>query len=287
MNLFTVVILVIVAAYLFMIATKPQEGFIANLMWLPDKRPNNPDKVIMEQHIEAPYVQTPIYSVDDYEYNMIFQNETDKELSKKQIDRLTSQYPLDWSNHPPSSSVFQKGLDEMNTRLSSREGFQDTAEAANPYKEIDGSTLEPPADNELLELEERKILQTYKPSKNEDLVTYDLDDARKLIKKIYDAKGMVPTVVKKPNNVFEVIGVRKKDEKIVYEDEEAPVSASAMAAAGEATITVPPTAADIAVGLDPFYSPNEASRAGRWDYTRWTPGLERSFAPTFAQEKWS
>jgi len=108
-----------------------------------------------------------------------------------------------------------------------------------------------------------------------------------IIKKIYDAKGMVPTVVKKPNNVFEVIGVRKKDEKIVYEDEEAPVSAGAMAVAGEATITVPPTAADIAVGLDPFYSPNEASRAGRWDYTKWTPGLERSFAPTFAQKNWS
>jgi hypothetical protein len=183
--------------------------------------------------------------------------------------------------------VFQKGLEEMNSRLSSREGFQDTAEGTNPYKEIDGSTLEPPADNEILEREERKILQTYKPSKNEDLVTYDLEDARKLIKKIYDAKGMVPTVVKKPNNVFEVIGVRKKDEKIVYEDEEAPVSAGAMAVAGEATITVPPTAADIAVGLDPFYSPNEASRAGRWDYTKWTPGLERSFAPTFAQKNWS
>jgi hypothetical protein len=286
MDLFTVVILVIVAAYLFMVATKPQEGFVANLMWLPDKRPNEP-KVIMEQHIEAPYVQNPIYSVDDYEYNLVFQNETDKELSKKQIDRLTSQYPLDWSNHPPSSSVFQKGLEEMNSRLSSREGFQDTAEGTNPYKEIDGSTLEPPADNELLEQEERKILQTYKPSKNEDLVTYDLEDARKLIKKIYDAKGMVPTVVKKPNNVFEVVGVRKKDEKVVYEDEEAPVSAGATAMAGEATITVPPTAADIAVGLDPFYSPNEASRAGRWDYTKWTPGLERSFAPTFAQKNWS
>ena len=136
-------------------------------------------------------------------------------------------------------------------------------------------------------MEERKILQTYRPTHSESLTTYDLEDANKLIKKIYDAKGLVPTVVQKPNNVFEIVGVRKKDEKIVYEDEEAPAKMSAVGAAGEATITVPPTSADINVGLDPFYTPGPKGRTNRWDYTKPTSGLERSMAPTFAQENWS
>ena len=288
MNLFTALFILLIACYGLMIVTsgKTKEGFVANLLWLPDDRPRNPEKVIMEQHIEAPYVTSPIYKVDDYDLNVVYQNEGDKEMSQKRINELTARYPLDWSRHPPSSAVFQKGMAEMN------EGFQDSAEPSNkpftinPYKEVDGSSLTH-QDTSAVELQERKILQTYTPAKAESLTTYDLEDAKQLISKVYDAKGLIPTVVQKPNNVYEVIGVRKKDEKIVYEDEEAPAEAGPTAAAGEANITVPPVAADIAAGLDPFFTPSEgASRSNRWDYTRWSPGLERTFAPTQAQEKW-
>jgi hypothetical protein len=213
-------------------------------------------------------------------------------MSKEEINRLTAQRPMDWSGQPPNSAVFQKGFSELRQRdrqqqdANYSEGFQDTTSGFNPYKEIDGSSLQPP-DTSATEMEERKILQTYKPTHSESLTTYDLEDANKLIKKIYDAKGLVPTVIQKPNNVFEVVGVRKKDEKIIYEDEEAPAKMSAVGAAGEATITVPPTSADINVGLDPFYTPGPKGRTNRWDYTKATSGLERSMAPTFAQENWS
>ena len=63
---------------------------------------------IMEQHLEAPYVQEPINSLDDYEYNLIYQNENDKELSQDLKNRLTARYPLDWTVQPPSSTVFQQ-----------------------------------------------------------------------------------------------------------------------------------------------------------------------------------
>ncbi len=253
-----------------------------------------PTKVVMDQRVEAPYIQNPIYSIDDYEYNLIFQNEGDKELSKHEINRLTAQYPLDWSNQPPNSAVFQKGVAELRQRqdAASRnalaEGFQDTAKpiTLNPYREMEGESLTPP-DTTATEMEERKILQTYKPQKADSLTTYDLDDAKTLISKIYDAKGLIPTIVQKPDNVYEVVGTRRKDEKIVYEDEESPVKKEPVMEAGEATITVPPTAMDIAVGLDPFYTPQESTtRTNRWDYTKFTPGLERTFAPTFATENW-
>jgi hypothetical protein len=293
MNLLVAAILLVAVAYIGMLLTsmKQKEGFVANLLWLPDTRPNSPNDVIMEQNFAAPYVTTPIYSVDDYELNLISQYETDKEMSKEEINRLTAQRPMDWSNQPPNSAVFQKGISELRQRdrqqqdANYTEGFQDTASGFNPYKEIDGSSLQPP-DTSATEMEERKILQTYKPTHSESLTTYDLEDANKLIKKIYDAKGLVPTVVQKPNNVFEIVGVRKKDEKIIYEDEEAPAKMSAVGSAGEATITVPPTSADINVGLDPFYTPGPKGRTNRWDYTKPTSGLERSMAPTFAQENW-
>lgn len=244
---------------------------------------------LIEKRPEAPYIQTPINSVDDYEYNLIFQNEGDKELTRKEINRLTSQYPLDWSSQPPNSAQFQQGVQELRTQqAAAAEGFQDTATAAttlSPYKEIEGGALAPP-DTSVAEMSERKILQTYKPAKADSLTTYDLDDAKTLISKIYDAKGLIPTILQKEPNVYEVVGTRRKDEKVVYEDEEAPASANAVQTAGESTITVPPTAMDVAVGLDPFYSPNPSSRTNRWDYTKWTPGLERTFAPTFATEKW-
>jgi hypothetical protein len=294
MNLLVAAILLVAVAYIGMLLTsmKQKEGFVANLLWLPDTRPNSPNDVIMEQNFAAPYVTTPIYSVDDYELNLISQYETDKEISKEEINRLTAQRPMDWSNQPPNSAVFQKGFSELRQRdrqqqdANYTEGFQDTASGFNPYKEIDGSSLQPP-DTSATEMEERKILQTYKPTHSESLTTYDLEDANKLIKKIYDAKGLVPTVVQKPNNVFEIVGVRKKDEKIIYEDEEAPAKMSAVGSAGEATITVPPTSADINVGLDPFFTPGPKGRTNRWDYTKPTSGLERSMAPTFAQENWS
>ncbi len=243
-------------------------------------------EVMMEQRIEAPYVQNPIYSIDDYEYNLVFQNENDKELSKSEINRLTAQYPLDWSIQPPNSAVFQKGVSEMRQRQDAakyQEAFED--KNTNPYKEVDGSNMTPP-DTRAVEMEERKILQTYKPQKADSLTTYDLEDARDLIQKIYKAKGLIPEVVEKENNVYEIVGTRKIGEKIQFEDEPAQASSAPVAAAGEGTITVPPTAVDLSVGLDPFYTPTDTERTGRWDYNKWTPGLERTFAPTYATEKW-
>ena len=299
MNLLTVSVLLLVGFYIAMVAMsgKRTETFLAtnDQNRIPEAMPFvfTPTKVVMDQRVEAPYIQNPIYSIDDYEYNLIFQNEGDKELSKHEINRLTAQYPLDWSNQPPNSAVFQKGVAELRQRqdVASRnalaEGFQDTAKpiTLNPYREMEGESLTPP-DTTATEMEERKILQTYKPQKADSLTTYDLDDAKTLISKIYDAKGLIPTIVQKPDNVFEVVGTRRKDEKIVYEDEEAPAKKEPVMEAGEATITVPPTAMDIAVGLDPFYTPQPSNRMNRWDYTKFSPGLERTFAPTFATENW-
>jgi len=270
---------VCIVGYLMLYVTSKQylkEGYDC-------QAPQRKQKVIMEQQIEAPYVKQQILDVDDYEHNLVFQNEGDREVSKALINKLKSQYPMDWSTHPPSSSFFQQGLQKL------QEAFKDTPDhdtSIDPYRDLSNQALVPP-DTTQQELEERKILQTYKPKESGDLSTYNVDDAQELIRKIYDAKGLIPTVRHKENNVYEIIGTRRKDEKIVYEDEEAAAQKAPQMAAGEGLITVPVTAMDTAAGLDPFYSTSPASHVNRWDYQKFTPGLERMFAPSKPLQNWS
>jgi hypothetical protein len=242
----------------------------------------------MEQTTLDPVAQGQIKKLDDFEYNMVYQNESDRALSTAMRNKLMSQRPMDWSGLPPSSEQFQAGL---------RESFENASKTvpdnAKPYNNVNGGNMIPP-DTDATEMEERKILQAYKPPSTKELGSYSADEdmePEELIEKIYAVKGLVPTVAHKDGtNVYEVVGVRRKDEKVVYEDEEAPASVGPVRSVGEATIQVPPTAYDTAAAVDPFYdtsAPGGKTRIGKWDYQSWTPGLERMFAPTNDTQKWS
>lgn len=245
-----------------------------------------PGQVLMETTSLDPVARESIQSVNDYEYNMIYQNESDRELSTALKNKLMSQRPMDWAGLPPSSAQFQAGL---------RESFQNATptvpDEPHPYDSVSGNNMAPP-DMESVEMEERKILQAYHPPTAQDLGSYDEDEEpQQMIKRLYDTKGLIPSVAHKDGtNVYEIVGVRRKDEKIVYEDEEAPASTGSVAGAGEAQIVVPPTAYDTAAAKDPFYdttAPGGRTRLGKWDYQGWTPGLERMFAPTNPTKEWS
>ncbi len=242
-----------------------------------------------EEPADKPYVTRPINDVDDYEYNFVFQSEGDRELSKATINKLTAQYPLDWSGLPPSAMRFQEGFKQQQEAYANA---PPVPEGVNPFKEIDGSSLTPP-DTSAIEMEERKILSTYASKPPVPPAEYNIEDAKQLIDKIYEKKNLIPQVKVRDNNVYEVIGTRRKDEKVVYEgddvqeESEAPVvGTEAVNVAMEDQITIPQKASDIAAGLDPYYTPNTSTRTGRWDYMRWTPGLERMFAPTYPTQDW-
>ena len=256
---------------------------------MPETAPidSRPGRVVMEQTSLDPVAQGQIKKLDDFEYNMIYQNESDRALSTALRNKLMSQRPMDWAGLPPSSEQFQAGL---------RESFENASptvpDNAKPYQTVNGDNMVPP-DTEATEMEERKILQAYKPPSAQELGSYSADedmDPEDLIKKLYAVKGLVPTVAHKDGtNVYEVVGVRRKDEKVVYEDEEAPASLGPVRGAGEATIQVPATAYDTAAVVDPFYdtsAPGGKTRMGKWDYQSWTPGLERMFAPTNDTQNW-
>jgi len=247
---------------------------------------NKPGRVVMETTSLDPVAKGQIKKLDDYEYNMVYQNESDRELSLALKNKLMSQRPMDWSGMPPSSSQFQAGL-----RESFANGSSTVPEDAQPYQDMTGDGLNPP-DTEAVEMEERKILQTYKPPSANELGSYNPDeDPEKMIHRLYNAKGLIPQIAHQEGTpVYEIIGVRKVGEKVLYEDEHAPASIAPVRKAGEANIVVPPAAYDMAAAVDPFYDTSSGmskSRMGKWDYQKWTPGLDRMFAPTNDTETWS
>lgn len=246
--------------------------------------------LLLDVEIAPPYATDDILSVDDYEYSMVFQNEGDRAMTKATRDMLMSQYPMDWTVQPPSSDLFQQGL------AAYKESFQNPQEMPkkNPYTAIDGNNMIPP-----VYTDERDILATYTPKKPNELTTYDAADAKEIVDKIYGAKGLTADFKKTGDNTYTVMGTRPINEKVVYEGEEqpadasgshAPTSSQAVSSAGEqeeGTFTVPATVDNFKVP-DPFFtvSTNDRTRDGKWDYSSWTPGLERSFAPTEPQKHW-
>jgi hypothetical protein len=241
--------------------------------------------LLLDVEIAPPYATDTILSVDDYEYSMVFQNEGDRAMTKATRDMLMSQYPMDWTVQPPSSDLFQQGL------AAYKESFQNPQEMPkkNPYTAIDGSLMIPP-----VYTDEKDILATYTPKKPNELTTYDAADAKEIVDKIYGAKGLVADFKKTGDNTYTVMSTRPVNEKIVYEGEEeqqpvdasgAPTSSQAVPSAGE--YIVPATVDNFKVP-DPFFTVNPSDRArdGKWNYASWTPGLERSFAPTEPQTNW-
>jgi hypothetical protein len=258
-----------------------------------DKLPGNADKdgyVYLDGNIVAPYVTEKIQSVDDYEYSLVFGQEGDRAMTKANRDLLMSKYPMDWTTRPPSSEAFQQGLAEF------KESFSNPVPqtSVNPFKEIDGSTMTPPDLNDE-QKKENEIMSTYIPKKAASLTTYDVADAKELVDKIYAAKGLYANMKKTGDNMYTIVDTLPIDHKVVYEDEvnpgsNAPSSTQAVPAIGEGTIQVPNGvfASVQTQGVDPFFTPSATARerTSKWDYTAWTPGLERAFAPNQPTPNW-
>ena len=241
-----------------------------------------PPFIFMENGIDPPYLQKPIQNVDDYEYSLVFKNEGDREITKQTRDKLMSQYPMDWTVQPPSSDTFQQGM------AAYKESFDNPLPPpkVNIFASIDGTNMTPP-DMGAIERKELEILQTYTPKDPNKLSTYDAADAKEIIERIYAAKGLNADYKETGPNQFTVFNTSPKDEKIVYEEEHATVTSGANTQANENTIVVPSYVKTISnKGLDPFFTPGEKTRDERWDYTSWTPGLERMFAPDQPMRKW-
>lgn len=242
----------------------------------PTNKSESFDDPPQETTVSPPFTIAPINEVDDYEYSLVFKNEGEKPITKANRDLLMSAYPMDWSTHPPSSAVFEQGFADFVQDLAEKRRTPQSG--PNPYANLEGGTLPP--------VTEKEILATYVPKKPQELTTYDAADAKEIIDKIYSAKGLIADMKqsKADSNVFIVTGVRNKASPINYEPD-AEASEGAVKASGENTIQAPVVYTS-EPELDPFFTPADSTRDGKWDYTRFTPGLERSFAPNEPMQNW-
>jgi hypothetical protein len=267
------IVLVVFIVYMFFSKKDVPQGFEG-------------DNVVLDTSTQSmfPYTTSPINNLDQYELEAVFENEGDRKLNKREVNRLTRQYPLDWVNYPPNSSKFQSGQAKYIEGFSSNSSAEELNE---PYRDIGDGNLTPP-DTVAIEKQEREILATYAPRKAGEMKSYDTYDAQKLLEQIYKPKGLEPIVNRRDKNVFEVVSTRSLKNTVEYEDDlpDASVSSGTGLGAGEATIEVPPTATEQAASRDPFYEPTNSTRSSRTDYMRWTPGLERMFAPTNSTTDW-
>ena len=232
---------------------------------------------------ETPYTMKPIDKLDEYEISDVYNNRGSKVASKKQISDAMTRYPMDWPSRGPDSQTFQEEQAQFKNQMKDA-----PAPATNFYREVDGSDMKLPDTYEIDE-EERKILQTYQPESSKGLLQYSVDDVKGLLHKLYDKKGMIPVIKKSKQgeNIWEIVEVKEKNPKIVWEDEVAQnAEREIMEQRGEEVIEVPYTASDLSAGLDPFFQKRNSVRDGKFDYTAWTPGLERMFAPTYPLKSW-
>ena len=212
---------------------------------------------------------------DTYELSQVFNNQGSKTASKKQISDAMTRYPLDWSVQGPNSQIFQ----------------ENQAKYENESKRVDPEPfINQPADMLLpdaasLEEEEQKILKTYKPESSKGLLHYSMNDVTHLLKKIYDKKGLIPVIEKSKQgeNIWEIVEVKEKNPKIVWEDDGI---RDKMTQRGEGVIGVPYTVSDIAAGMDPFMHTRNRVRAGRHEIKENTE-LGRMFQTTQPVPQWN
>ena len=267
-NLITLLLLLIISySILYFRGRKYLETF-DNKRFNPDGSPNEKPVIYPP---EKPYLLNPIDDLDDYEVSQIFQNQGSKEASKKQISDAMTRYPMDWSMQGPASQNFQDNQENEKKK-------QDIP----GYEEIE-NTVPSTVDSE-----ELKILQTYKPESSKGLLEYSVDDVKSLLEKVYLKKGLIPVIEKSKQgqNIWEITELKEKNPHIVWEDE-VETDRQKMEKRGEESIEVPYTVSDVAAGLDPFFQPRGEVRDGKYDYNKFTPGLERMFAPTYPIKAWS
>jgi hypothetical protein len=143
------------------------------------------------------------------------------EANKNTLNMAMRQFPFDWSQSGPSSSIFQ----EQNALFLDKENLLRNASSIKTLPgvmtqtDLNAAKLLPVSEGFSNIAPEDTVLKSYTPQDVSTVGKYSEDDALDFINQYYDAQGLVPEIVKTGDNQYEVVGTQEKDPKIVYEDE--------------------------------------------------------------------
>jgi hypothetical protein len=231
---------------------------------------------------QVPYMTTE-HTRGDFEQDFIYQTEGGRDTDRDAIDMARRKFPFDWSQLPPDSSLFQAQQAMF---------VKDPTTKASPFKHDTYANIEAikvlPPDMSKEAADEADILAKYQPRKTRSMKVVDEKDVNRLIQDIYGEKGLVASVAKKANNVYEVYEVREKNPTIVWEDDVQSSMQSnelnSKVSSGE-MLVVPSAVGDVQSGLVP-YGAGEKTNLSRREYTDYNPNLEGIFGPKMQWQQW-
>lgn len=225
------------------------------------------------------YSTAPINKLDDYEYQHI-SDSTDNTRNAKSDAMNTIR--TDWANLPFKANARSKEEDSfVASRL--EDGRRDP-ETGVFFKTVEGSTIVPP-DTDIAKEREQKILSSYRPT---DITKNDeTNSVAKLVNAMYKNDPMwEPVVTRVSDHQWEISEIRPKARKEKYEEEVTKTNALSD------EHMKPSVTIDDHNRLDPYFdktgiSDKDNNRYWKYeDFRKWTPGLERMFAPTLPNKEW-
>jgi len=236
---------------------------------------------------ENTYAKTPINKLDDYEYTRIFQNENSprSELSKTTVNSLMAKNQWDWSKLPFNSEARADAETEFVAgRLDSAQRDPKTGVF---FKNVEGMTVVPP-DEDAAAIREKAAMKAYEPAPATALMEHNVDDVAAMVKKMYaEDPNWEPVVEKVGDNEYRVSELRPKARKEKYaENQDMTIERAKEGGLIQAQV-------DVEGGRqDPYFDKQgvlDYSNDRFWEYKdfkKWTPGLERMFAPTLDTTNW-
>lgn len=238
--------------------------------------------------------QTGIRRLDDYEYSRIYESERqprNSQISKETKDKLLSQRILDWASLPFNSEARAEQEDEFIAgRMEG--GFREPKTGAF-FSNMQGNQVLPP-DEEALKLKEQAILAAYRPTNiTKHVVDSETERVASLVSKMYaDDPNWEPVIEKTGNHQWAVTELRPKPRKEKWEDAQT-IDIATAETTGIATVNPAPNVQIYDRNMkDPYFDKQgirDSERDRFWSYdsfSKWTPGLERMFAPTAETKAW-
>lgn len=228
-----------------------------------------------------PYVTTED-KWGDFEQDVIDQKEGGFDPTRDAINAARRKLPFEWDQLPPSASRFQQQQAAF---------VKDPASsAANFINTQDLTTMKVlPPDEAEAQAQEMAVLQAYQPKSTEDLQSVDAKSVSELMENLYSKKGLIPQVIQKSNNVFEIIAVQEKNPKITYEDEvQSSIQSNElnpMIQPNEMIVT-PNAVSDLKIGLDPFKNADTNGKIAGRQLDNYNPNLEGMFGKKMVFQQW-
>ena len=141
-------------------------------------------------------------------------------------------------------------------------------------------------------MREQKLLASYRPTDvSTHIIDNETDAVTRLVQQEYGSDpNWEPVITKVDDNRWEVTELRPKPRKEYYEDSET----ISLATAEQKGLTSPRPNISISdrMQTDPFFdkagvADGDNSKFWKYDqFSKWTPELERMFAPTADTKKW-